>query len=88
MAGHRPCIIPPLSCNAPRRSIEGEVRYAFFDLPTRVDAAVVNAARAEAAGLDCYMVAQVERADPIAVLAVVVERVPRIELTTGVIAIQ
>ena len=64
------------------------VKYALLDLPTRVDAAVANAARAEAAGLDRYMVAQVERADPIAVLAVVADRVPRIELATGVIAIQ
>ena len=64
------------------------MKYALLDLPTRVDAAVRNAARADAAGLDCYMVAQVERADPIAVLAVVAERVPRIELATGVIAIQ
>ena len=64
------------------------MKYAFFDLPNRVDAAAANAARAEAAGLDRYIVAQVERADPIAVLAVVAERVPRIELATGVIAIQ
>ena len=64
------------------------VKYALLDLPTRVDAAVASAARAEAAGLDRYMVAQVERADPIAVLAVVADRVPRIELATGVIAIQ
>ena len=64
------------------------VKYALLDLPTRVDAAVANAGRAEAAGLDRYMVAQVERADPIAVLAVVADRVPRIELATGVIAIQ
>ena len=64
------------------------VKYALLDLPTRVDAAVANAARAEAAGMDRYMVAQVERADPIAVLAVVADRVPRIELATGVIAIQ
>ena len=64
------------------------MKYALLDLPTRVDAAVANAARAEAAGLDRYMVAQVERADPIAVLAVVADRVPRIELATGVIAIQ
>ena len=49
---------------------------------------MAGAARAEAAGLDRYMVAQVERADPIAVLAVVADRVPRIELATGVIAIQ
>ena len=34
------------------------------------------------------MVAQVERADPIAVLAVVADRVPPIELATGVIAVQ
>ena len=59
-----------------------------MDLPTRVDAAVANAARAEAAGLDRFIVAQVERADPIAVLAVVADRVPRIELATGVITIQ
>ncbi len=64
------------------------MKYALLDLPTRVDAAVANAGRAEAAGLDRYMVAQVERADPIAVLAVVADRVPRIELATGVIAIQ
>jgi len=64
------------------------VEYALLDLPIRVDAAVANAGRAEAAGLDRYMVAQVERADPIAVLAVVADRVPRIELATGVIAIQ
>ena len=64
------------------------VKYAFFDLPNRVDTAAANAARAEAAGLDRYIVAQVERADPIAVLAVVAERVPRIDLATGVIAIQ
>ena len=64
------------------------VKYALLDLPTRVDAAVANAGRAEAAGLDRYMVAQVERADPIAVLAVVADRVPRIGLATGVIAIQ
>ena len=64
------------------------MKYALLDLPTRVDAAVASAARAEAAGLDRYMVAQVERADPIAVLAVVADRVPRIELATGVIAIQ
>ena len=64
------------------------VKYALLDLPIRVDAAVANAGRAEAAGLDRYMVAQVERADPIAVLAVVADRVPRIELATGVIAIQ
>ena len=64
------------------------MKYALLDLPTRVDAAVAGAARAEAAGLDRYMVAQVERADPIAVLAVVADRVPRIELATGVIAIQ
>lgn len=64
------------------------VKYALLDLPTRVDAAVANAARAEAAGLDRYIVAQVERADPIAVLAVVADRVPRIGLATGVIAIQ
>ena len=64
------------------------VKYALLDLPTRVDAAVANAGRAEAAGLDRYMVAQVERADPIAVLAVVADRVPRIEMATGVIAIQ
>ena len=64
------------------------MRYAFVDLPTRVDAAVANAGRAEAAGLDRYMVPQVERADPIAVLAVVADRVPRIELATSVIVIQ
>ena len=64
------------------------VKYAFVDLPTRVDAAVANAARAEAAGLDRYLVPQVERADPIAVLAVVADRVPRIELATSVIVIQ
>ena len=64
------------------------MKYALLDLPVRVDAAVDNAARAEAAGLDRYMVAQVERADPIAVLAVVADRVPRIGLATGVIAIQ
>ena len=64
------------------------VKYALLDLPTLVDAAVANAARAEAAGLDRYIAAQVERADPIAVLAVVADRVPRIELATGVIAIQ
>ena len=64
------------------------MKYALLDLPTRVDAAVANATRAEAAGLDRYMVAQVERADPIAVLAVVADRVPRIGLATGVIAIQ
>ena len=64
------------------------MKYAFFDLPNRVDTAAANAARAEAAGLDRYIVAQVERADPIAVLAVVAERVPRIDLATGVIAIQ
>ena len=64
------------------------MKYALLDLPTRVDAAVDSAARAEAAGLDRYMVAQVERADPIAVLAVVADRVPRIDLATGVIAIQ
>ena len=34
------------------------------------------------------MVPQVERADPIAVLAVVADRVPRIELATSVIVIQ
>ena len=64
------------------------VKYAFVDLPTRVEAAVANAARAEAAGLDRFMVPQVERADPIAVLAVVADRVPRIELATSVIVIQ
>ena len=64
------------------------VKYAFVDLPTRVEAAVANAARAEAAGLDRYMVPQVERADPIAVLAVVADRVPRIELATSVIVVQ
>ena len=64
------------------------VKYAFVDLVTRVDVAVANAARAEAAGLDRYMVPQVERADPIAVLAVVADRVPRIELATCVITIQ
>ncbi len=64
------------------------VRYALLDLPTRVDAAVGASARAEAAGLDRYIVVQVERADPIAVLAVVADRVPRIELATGVITIQ
>ena len=64
------------------------MKYALLDLPVRVDAAVASAARAEAAGLDRYMVAQVERADPIAVLAVVADRVPRIGLATGVIAIQ
>lgn len=64
------------------------VKYAFVDLPTRVEAAVANAARAEAAGLDRYMAPQVERADPIAVLAVVADRVPRIELATSVITIQ
>ena len=64
------------------------MKYALLDLPTRVDDAAANAARAEAAGLDRYIVAQVERADPIAVLAVVADRVPRIELATGVIAIQ
>ena len=42
------------------------MKYALLDLPTRVDTAVANAARAEAAGLDRYSVAQVERADPIA----------------------
>ena len=64
------------------------MKYALLDLPTRVDTAAANTARAEAAGLDRYIVAQVERADPIAVLAVVADRVPRIELATGVIAIQ
>ena len=64
------------------------MKYALLDLPIRVDTAVANAARAEAAGLDRYVVAQVERADPIAVLAVVADRVRSIELATGVIAIQ
>ena len=64
------------------------MKYALLDLPVRVDTAVANAARAEAAGLDRYVVAQVERADPIAVLAVVADRVRSIELATGVIAIQ
>ena len=64
------------------------VKYALVDLPTRVEAAVANAARAEAAGLDRFMVPQVERADPIAVLAVVADRVLRIELATSVVVIQ
>ncbi len=41
------------------------MKYALLDLPTRVDAAVGNAARAEAAGLDRYAAAS---ADEIAVI--------------------
>ena len=63
------------------------MKYALFDLPIRVETAVDNAARAEAAGLDRYIVAQVERADPIVVLPVVADRVPRIGLATGVPAL-
>ncbi|MYI15013.1 MAG: LLM class flavin-dependent oxidoreductase, partial [Acidimicrobiaceae bacterium] len=62
--------------------------YSLMDMPTSVADAVRNAARAEAAGLHRYMVAQVERADCVAVLAVVADRVPRIELATAVMAIQ
>ena len=46
------------------------MRYSVLDMPTRVDDAVDRAGRAEAAGMHCYW-AQVERADPVAVLAVV-----------------
>ena len=62
--------------------------YSLMDMPRSVADAVHNAARAEAAGLHRYMVAQVERADCVAVLAVVADRVPRIELATAVMAIQ
>ena len=62
--------------------------YSLMDMPRSVAEAVHNAARAEAAGLHRYMVAQVERADCVAVLAVVADRVPRIELATAVMAIQ
>ena len=62
--------------------------YSLLDMPRSVADAVHNAARAEAAGLHRYMVAQVERADCVAVLAVVADRVPRIELAAAVMAIQ
>ncbi len=62
--------------------------YSLVDMPRFAADGVRNAARAEAAGLHRYMVAQVERADCVAVLAVVADRVPRIELATTVMAIQ
>ncbi len=62
--------------------------FSLIDMPAVVADGVHSAARAEAAGLHRYMVAQVERADCVAVLAVVADRVPGIELATAVMAIQ
>lgn len=64
------------------------MQYSVLDMPSRVDDAVDHAGRAEAAGLHRHWVAQVERADPVATLAVVAHQVPRIGLGTGVAAIQ
>lgn len=62
--------------------------YSLFEMPRRVEQAVEHAARAEAAGLHRYWVAQVETADPMVTLAVVADRVPRIRLGVGVAAMQ
>ncbi len=63
-------------------------KISWFDSPTTVDGALVNAERARVGGLHRYWANQTSNADPMVVLGIVGREIPDIGLGTSVVAMQ